>query len=79
MLQSQVNLWKERFFYLYEKYDIFYEDFEGLGKEASFLTDQFLNVQEEEEWVALKEKYDSLVERMAEVKDKNASILQEIQ
>jgi len=47
-----------------------------MQKESAFLVEQFLTVDSEEEWLALKEKYDSLTERMGEVKDENAMILQ---
>jgi division protein CdvB (Snf7/Vps24/ESCRT-III family) len=50
-----------------------------LHKESAFLVDQFLTVDSEEEWLALKEKYDSLTERMGEVKEENGLILQEVQ
>jgi hypothetical protein len=36
-------------------------------------------VDNEEDWVALKEKYELLVEHMIETRDENAQILQEMQ
>lgn len=72
-------MWQDRFFYLFDKYEIFFEKYEGVTKEAAFLTEQFLNVDNEEEWLALKDKYDLLAERMNEAKNENAMILQEMQ
>lgn len=40
-----------------------------MTKETALLTDSFLQVDNEEEWMALKEKYDLLVERMTETRD----------
>ena len=68
-LQGQATLWRERFFYLYERYETFYDKYEAMQKESAFLVEQFLTVDSEEEWLALKEKYDSLTERMGEIKD----------
>ena len=63
-LEGQATLWRERFYYLYEKYENFYEKHDGMHKESVFLADQFLAVDSEEEWLALKEKYDTLTESM---------------
>jgi hypothetical protein len=58
---------------------MFFEKYEGITKETGFLTEQFLTVDNEEDWIALKEKYDLLVERMGETKEENGLILQEMQ
>jgi hypothetical protein len=58
---------------------MFFEKYEGITKETDFLTEQFLTVDNEEDWIALKEKYDLLVERMGETKEENGLILQEMQ
>lgn len=50
-----------------------------MTKEAAYLTEQFMTVDNEEDWVALKEKYDLLVERMGETREENGLILQEMQ
>ena len=49
---------------------------DGLTKELSILTESFLQVDNEDDWMALKDKYDMLVEMMTETRDENGMLLQ---